>query len=175
MKTILVILISSACIVISGCMSQQAATKQATHEFIGELPNHRKTELYDRVTKWIAASFKSAKTVTEYQDGEAGSIVSYIYTDIKSEVQRANIPLACTMNVDVRNERIRVRFTQLRRVYGAKTFQEPLDDEYFKTPSALVYHQAAQVKFNAMMQSLTYFIQQGRVAPIDKYTPLSNR
>ena len=175
MKTTLVILISSACIVFSGCMSQQAATKQATHEFIGELPNHRKTELYDRVIKWIAASFKSAKTVSEYQDGQAGSIVSYVYTDIKSEDLWKPVSIGFTMNVDVRNERIRVRFTQLRRVYGAKTFQEPLNDEFFKTPTGLVYHQAAQLKFGAMMQSLTYFIQQGRFAATDVYTPLSNR
>jgi hypothetical protein len=174
-KTILVILISSACIICSGCMSQQAATKQTTHEFIEDLPNHRKTEVYDRVVKWIGVSFKSVKTVSEYQDKEVGSIVSYVNTDIKPEDPWVNMPIGFTMNVDIRNERIRVRFTELRRVFGSKKYQESLNDEFFKTPTALVYHQAAQLKFTQIVQSLTYFIDQGKVASEDIYTPLSNR
>jgi hypothetical protein len=175
MKSTLVILISSAGIILSGCMSQQSATKQTTHEFIEQLPNHRKTEVYDRVVKWIGASFKSVRTVTEYQDKEVGSIVSYVNTDIKPEGPWVNMPVGFTMNVDVRNEKIRVRFTDLRRVYGSKKFQEPLNDEFFKTSTATAYNQAAHLKFNAIVQSLTYFIEQGKVAAADIYTPLSNR
>ena len=175
LKNTLVLLISSACVMFSGCMSQQSATKQTTHEFIEELPNHPKTEVYDRVVKWIGASFKSAKTVSEYQDRQVGSIVSYVNTDIKPAGAWVNMPIGFTMNVDVRNERIRVRFTELRRVYSSKKFKEPLIDEFFKTPTALVYHQAAQLKFTSIVQSLTYFIVQGKVAAEDIYTPLSNR
>lgn len=175
MKNTLVILTSSACIILSGCMSQQSATKQTTHEFIEELPNHPKTEVYDRVVKWIGASFKSAKAVSEYQDRDAGYIVSYVNTEIKPEGPWVNMAIGFTMNVDVRNEKIRIRFTELRRLYSSKKFQEPLNDEFFKTRTALVYHQAAQQKFSAIVQSLTYFIEQGKVAAEDIYTPLSNR
>jgi hypothetical protein len=175
LKNPLVLLIASACIILSGCMSQQAATKQTTHEFIEELPNHPKTEVYDRVVKWIGASFKSAKPVSEYQDKEVASIVSYVHTEIKPEGPWVNMPIGFTMNVDVRNQKIRIRFTDLRRLYSSKKFQEPLNDEFFKTPTAIAYHQAAHVKFTAIVQSLTYFIEQGKVAAEDIYTPLSNR
>ncbi len=156
-------------------MSQQSATKQTTHEFIQELPNHPKTEMCARVVKWIGASFKSAKPVSEYQDRDAGSIVSYVNTEIKPEGPWVSMAIGFTMNVDVRNEKIRVRFTELRRVYGSKKFQEPLNDEFFKTRTALVYHEAAHQKFIAIVQSLTYFIDQGRLAAEDIYAPLSSR
>jgi len=80
------------------------------------------------------------------------------------------MPIGFTMNVDVRNDKIRVRFTELRRLYGSKKFQEPLNDEFFKTRTALAYHQAAHQKFSAIVQSLTYFIEQGKVAAADIYT-----
>jgi len=171
----LIMLLSSACILFSGCMSQQSATKETTHEFIEELPNHPKTEVFDKVVKWIGASFKSSKAVSEYQDREVGSIVSYVNTEIKPAGTWVSMPIGFTMNVDVRNDKIRVRFTELRRLYGAKKFQEPLNDEFFKTRTALAYHQAAHQKFSAIVQSLTYFIEQGKVAAADIYTPLSNR
>jgi len=171
----LIMLLSSACILFSGCMSQQSATKETTHEFIEELPNHPKTEVFDKVVKWIGASFKSSKAVSEYQDREVGSIVSYVNTEIKPAGTWVSMPIGFTMNVDVRNDKIRVRFTELRRLYGSKKFQEPLNDEFFKTRTALAYHQAAHQKFSAIVQSLTYFIEQGKVAAADIYTPLSNR
>ena len=174
-KTPLVLLISSACIILSGCMSQQSATKQPAHEFIAELPNHPRTELYDRVVKWMASSFKSVKPVSEYQDKDAGSIVSYVHTEIKPADPWVNMPIGFTMNVDLRNGRMRVRFTDLRRLYNAKKFQEPLNDEFFKTSTSLAYRQAAHLKFSAIVESLTYFIEQGKLAAGDTYTPLSDR
>ena len=119
-------LLSSACILFSGCMSQQSATKETTHEFIEELPNHPKTEVFDKVVKWIGASFKSSKAVSEYQDREVGSIVSYVNTEIKPAGTWVSMPIGFTMNVDVRNDKISVRFSELRRLYGSKKYQEPL-------------------------------------------------
>ena len=146
-----------------------------THEFVEALPNHPKAEVYERAVKWMAISLISAKPVSEYQDRDYGSIVSYVYTDIKPEGQWVKMPMGFTMNVDVRNEKMRVRFTDLRRCYGSKKFQEPLHDEFFKTPTAVAYHQAAQQKFSAIVQSLTDFIEEGTFAAEGAYTPLSNR
>jgi hypothetical protein len=175
MKSEAAILFASACFILSGCMSQQAATKQMTHEFIEELPNHPKTEVCDRVVKWIANSFKSAEAVTEYEDKEVGSIVSNGRTEIKPEGSWVKIPMGYTMNVDVRNEKMRVRFTNLRRLYGSRKFEEPLNDDFFKTSTAMPYHQAAQLRFAAIVQSLTDFVERGKFVAAGEYAPLSTR
>lgn len=164
MKTTLVILISSACLIFSGCMSQQSVTKERTHEFTRELPNHPKTEVYERVVKWIANNSQSARAVPEYQDKEAGSIVSNGNTEIRPESPWVNMPMGFTMSVDVRNEKMRIRFTNLRRLYGSKKVDQPLNDDFFKTATAIPYHQAAQQTFATLVQNLTEFIERGKIA-----------
>jgi hypothetical protein len=164
MKTTLVILISFACIIFTGCMSQQSATKERTHEFTKELPNHPKAEVFERVVKWIANSSKSARAAPEYQDKEAGSIVSNGSTQISPESPRVSMPMGFTMSVDVKNEKMRIRFTNLRRLYGSKTVEQPFYDDFFKTPTAIPYQQAAQQTFASIVQDLTDFIERGKIA-----------
>ena len=103
-KTILVILISSACIIIQGCMTQQSATKQTSHEFTRELPNHPKSEVFERAVKWMAMNCRSEKPGAEYQDRRAGSIVSYVNTVIKPEGSWVNMPVGFTITDRVSGE-----------------------------------------------------------------------
>jgi hypothetical protein len=156
-------------------MSQQSATRQVTHEFTKELPNHPKTEVYDRVIKWIANSSKSERAVPEYQDKEAGSIVSNGNTEIKPEGTWVKMPMGFTMSVDVRNEKMRVRFTNLRRLYGSKKVEQPLNDDFFKTSTAVPYQQAAQQTFAALVQNLTDFIERGQIAAQEGSPNLTTR
>ena len=123
MRTLLSILVALAGYTYPGCMSQQTATKQITHEFVEALPNHSKTEVYDRVVEWVANGLGSEQGGSGYQDREAGSIVLNGNTNITPEGTWVNLKIGFTMNVDVRNEKMRVRFTNLRRLYGSKTYE----------------------------------------------------
>ena len=150
------ILVASACIFFSGCMSPEG---EITHEFINDLPNHPKEEVRDKVVKWIAMSSKSARPVAEYQEKEDCLIVTDGDTEIKPEGDWVTMRMGFTLNVDVRNEKMRIRFTNLRRLYGSKQYDEPLKDEFFESPIAVRYHQAAQLRFNTFVQSLIDFIE----------------
>jgi hypothetical protein len=113
--------------------------------------------------------------VPEYQDKEAGSIVSNGNTEIKPEGTWVKMPMGFTMSVDVRNEKMRVRFTNLRRLYGSKKVEQPLNDDFFKTSTAVPYQQAAQQTFAALVQNLTDFIERGQIAAQEGSPNLTTR
>jgi hypothetical protein len=175
MKTVLSILAASAWFSCPGCMSQQTATRQNTHEFIEELPNHPKTEVYDRVVEWVANTLKPEHAEGRYQNREAGSIVLNGNADITPDGAWINLKIGFTMNVDVRNEKIRVRFTNLRRLYGSKKYEEPSRDDFFATSTALPYQQTAHQRFAVLVQDLTAYIEQGKGAPEVGNLQLSTR
>ena len=165
MNMALSLLAASAWFTFGGCMSQQTATRQITHEFIEALPNHPKTEVYDRIVEWVANGFGPEQGGSAYQDREAGSIVLDGSTDIRPENTWINLKMGFTMNVDVRNEKIRVRFTNLRRLYGSKKFEAPLKDDFFATLTALPYQKTVHQRFAALVQDLTAYIGQPHGAP----------
>ena len=161
MKVLQTIVLSYSCLALSGCMSQESATKQAAHEFVEEFPNHPKTEIYDRVVKWMSKSPKPAGHLNEYQNRDAGSIVRGGDTQITPEGAGVNMRIGFTMSIDVKNDRMRVRFTQLRRLYGSKKYDQAPDDDFFSSPTAVPYQRAAQARFAILVKSLNDFIVQG--------------
>ena len=175
MNTALSILAASAWFTFAGCMSQQSATRQITHEFIEALPNHPKTEVYDRVVEWVANGLGPEQGGSGCQDREAGSIILNGSTDIRPEGTWINLKMGFTMNVDVRNEKIRVRFTNLRRLYGSKKYEAPLKDDFFATSIALPYQKTAHQRFAALVQDLTAYIGQRNGAPGAGNLQLSTR
>jgi len=60
------------------------------------------------------------------------------------------------------NDKIRVRFTELRRLYGSKKFQEPLNDEFFKTRTALAYHQSRSSEIQCHRSESDLFHRTGK-------------
>jgi hypothetical protein len=161
MKIIQTILLSCCGIVLSGCMSQETATKQMAHEFVAEFPHRNKVEIYDRVVRWISNNPKRDGQFDDHQDRDAGSLMYSGDTQIKPEGNGVNMKIGFTMNIDVRNERVRIRFTQLRRLYGSKKFDEVTTDDFFKSSTAVPYQRAAQARFTLLFKSLNDFIVQG--------------
>ena len=146
-----------------------------THEFIEGLPNHPKTEVYNRVVRWVANNLKSEQVVSGNQDNASGSIVRNCKTEITPEGSWVNLKMGFTMTVDVKDEKMRVRFTNLRRVYGSLKYEEPLNDDFFTTPTAIPCQQAAHRQFADLVRSLADFIKGETVNAEDVYAPLSNR
>ena len=135
---------------LSGCASQVPATKdELNHEFILNFPGKTKAQMFDKTSKWIANSFRSAKSVIEYQDKESGSIVGNGNTEIKVEGALIGSTLGFTMNVDIRDERMRVRFVNLKFIFGNSEGSWP------ETGAA---QRPAQQKFAELVNSLSDFV-----------------
>jgi hypothetical protein len=141
-----------------GCATPTQTTKFATeqelkHESVVTFPGITKQVAFDRAMKWIANNFKSAKSVIEYQDKESGSIVgngtipagqlSFLW--IKEPVR-----LTFTMNVDIRDSKMRIKFRNLAIIVGTGD-PSPL-------PNDGPAHRAAQGKFDVIVRDLTDFI-----------------
>ena len=161
MKIIQTILFLYCGVLLSGCMSQETATRQMTHEFVAEFPNRPKLQIYDRVVKWISNNPRREGRQDEYQNRDAGSLTCEGETQIQPEGDGVDMKIGFTMNIDVKNERMRIRFTQLRRLYGSKKFDEATTDDFFKSSIAVPYQRAARARFALLFKSLNDFIVQG--------------
>lgn len=146
MKSFLLCFLLIVLLSFSGCVSQQVATKEEiTHEYIVEYPGLTKDLIFNRTLKWIANNFRSAKQVIEYQDKEAGSIVGNGITPIKAEgALLKGVDMAFTMNIDIKENRVRYRFIKLKLSFRNLT---PM-------PDTQAWHRPARMIFDIIVGSL---------------------
>jgi len=87
--------------------------------------NASKNELYIKAAEWLANSFKSAKSVIEMQDKEAGKIVGKGTNDYISESLFNTIThhINFTFTIDVRDSKYRIRITNF--VDDGYSYQHP--------------------------------------------------
>jgi hypothetical protein len=136
-------------ILLLGCVSKQPATPQEmNHEFIVEYTDISKPVLFDRTLKWIANNFRSAKQVVEYQNIESGSIIGNGITFVQVEGALLGVNLEFTMNIDVKDEKVRYRFSN---------FYYTVSNVRTRMPNTQIWHSAAHHKFENMIQSLKLY------------------
>lgn len=127
--------------VFAGCVSQKAATKEEmTHEYIVDYPGLTKDVIFNRTLKWIANNFRSSKSVIEYQDKDAGSIVGNSTMTIQ-----VGIEATFTMNLDIKDSKARYRFINLGFYFKGSIVEFPSDQWW---------HRAAKNKFDSIVNSL---------------------
>jgi hypothetical protein len=91
-----------------------------------------KDEIYDLALQFIAENFKSAKSVLEYQDKEAGRIIGNGTTSINDGFMGR--PASFTMVIDIKDGRYRVSYKSLEYQaatqvpWGPITAKVPYDD-----------------------------------------------
>lgn len=163
MKISQVTILFALCFLAAGCMSQDAATKEPVREFIRDLPNHSETQIRAGVAGWLAAEPLTPRHSTDVQ---AGTIVSDGDMELRPEGSVVSLKVAYTMSVEVKDNRIRVRFTDLRRLYGSSAYIPEPHDSFFYTSAGSPFQRAARVRFAMLVKSLTGFIgvQTGDVA-----------
>jgi hypothetical protein len=136
-------------IIIVACVSKQPATPQEMkHEFIVEYTDISKTVLFDRTLKWIANNFRSAKQVIEYQNTESGAIVGNGITYVQVDGALLGVNLQFTMNIDVKDGRVRYRFLN---------FYYTVSNVRTRMPDTQIWHSAAHQKFENMIESLKLY------------------
>lgn len=158
MNSTQVFVLFAACFLLAGCTGQDAATKPPDYGFIRDLPNHSETEVRSRVAGWLSAESLSVRPGTESQEAGAGTIVSDGDMILRPDGSWVSLKVAYTMNVDVKNNRIRVRFSDLRRLYGSVSYQAQGYDAFFKSPSGAPFRKEARERFVTLVKSLTEYI-----------------
>jgi hypothetical protein len=152
------VVLCGACVVLGGCMSQDTATKEPGQEFIRDLPNHPESEVRAGVVRWFSAESLSVQPGAEHRESEFVTIAGIGGMEIKPEGSWVSLKAAFTMNVDVKDNRIRVRFTDLRRMYGSALYRAESNDLFFDSPTGVPYQRAAQERFITLVKSLTDYI-----------------
>ncbi|MCX6141996.1 MAG: DUF4468 domain-containing protein [Ignavibacteriales bacterium] len=139
---------------LAGCAGSREATKEEmNHEFILSLPGVQKQQAYEMTLKWLANTFRSAKAVVEYQNKENGSIIGNGMSRMKVEAAISiEVEIAFTMNIDIRDEKVRIRFVNLEYIPAGATARQPFRD-------IVAYHHPAHHKFSEIVESLSQFIQ----------------
>lgn len=107
---------------LAGCASVQMAALDQSVEKRYDVPKVGRLDLYDRSQQWIAANFKSAKAVLEYGDRQSGTIIGngvlpYACEDSGSfqcGVRKSIWNVRFTFRVDVKDERLRVVYSNIR-------------------------------------------------------------
>jgi Domain of unknown function (DUF4468) with TBP-like fold len=145
-----------AAIATSGCATPEFATnEEMKHEFIVALPGMKKEELFEKTLKWIALNFRSAKAVVEYQDKETGSVIGNGSTKVTLDglFTPYTADLLFTMNVDIRDEKARVRFLNL------ETYSATGSAGIIAVPNYAIWHRPAQQEFTDLVIRLTAFLR----------------
>lgn len=154
MKNAMVYALLIVTIYLVGCAGQKQATKEEmNHEFILSLPGVQKQQAFEKTLKWIANTFRSAKAVIEYQDKETGAIVGNGMAKMKVEATiSVEVDIAFTMNIDIRDEKARIRFVNLEYIPAGATARQPFRD-------IVAYHHPAHKKFAELVEGLADFMK----------------
>lgn len=108
---------------------------KVVYESIIELPGLTKANLYSASKKWIADSFKSAKSAIQSEDIASGQIIGKGYNELsifenEGALLGRTFNTECTFQIDVKEEKCRIRFYDIIWVYGSGTytFKTPIND-----------------------------------------------
>lgn len=132
-------------IFISCASSQKATEEQMKHEYIKEFTGISKDEIFDRSMRWITQNFKSAKSVVDYEDKSAGTIVAKgIIPDIDlGGVFNAN--LGFTLTIDIKDGKARFKYDNLI----------PIDPNSGQEVPKMTSYERVHIKANKEFDKLT--------------------
>ncbi len=105
--------------ILSGCTGLQPVSEaDITVERVVEAKGSSKDIIYESTKMWIAENFRSAKAVLEYENKEAGKLIgngSIKYPCSGFDCMAKNDwRVLFTMRVDVKDDKFRLTFTNLR-------------------------------------------------------------
>jgi hypothetical protein len=106
-------------LVFSACANlEQVPEAERTFESVTEAPGFTKDKIFASTKVWIAENFRSAKAVIEYESKEEGTIIGngvipYPCAGVEC-IGKADWKVPFTMRVDVKDQRFRLTFSNLR-------------------------------------------------------------
>jgi hypothetical protein len=151
MKKLIVLL--GALLVCSGCAGMERVKEEdKSFSQVYEVPGKTKDVIYEKTKIWIAQNFKSAKSVLEYENKVDGTIIGNGIVQYPCEglacVGQSDWMMPFTMKVDVKEDKFRLTFSNLRIAWPAKTdtlgFHSASDHEMWQQGD---YEKAKRVLF----------------------------
>lgn len=111
-------LLIAAFLALAGCASMQPPTQEEiTFSGVYDAPGANKNQIFDATKVWIAQKFVSSKAVIEVEDKQQGLIIGNGITDYPCKgmgcALKADWALAFTMRVDVKDNKLKLSFTNL--------------------------------------------------------------
>uniref|UniRef100_UPI003216C0D2 DUF4468 domain-containing protein n=1 Tax=uncultured Draconibacterium sp. TaxID=1573823 RepID=UPI003216C0D2 len=138
-------------LLIFGCTVQKIIpSEESTIEKIIEIPDRSKNELYISANSWFVETFRSAESVIQFQDKEAGKIMGkYVYFAQKG---LSSIDIQQTISIDIKDNRVRVNINDPRYRLNGIAFIDymPVNDR--KTLDQV------HVEWNKLIESLTSYL-----------------
>jgi hypothetical protein len=114
-----------AVLTICGCASlERVANPDADISKVIDV-DKSKGAIFDLTMQFIAENFKSAKSVIEYQDREAGRIVGNGTTFVSDGMM--DRPASFTMIIDIKDKKFRVTYKSLRYQAGTALPWGPIE------------------------------------------------
>ncbi len=144
-------------LLLCGCATTQRLRTYAPLEMISQIPGLNKNQIYDQSKVFIAENFRSAKAVIDLDNKEQGTLIGngnigYPCGNSFTCGALRNWRVHFKMRIDVKDEKVRISFSDLRTVYPPSPGQRypvyvppseggdyPLyDDEYEQVKPALI-------------------------------------
>ena len=92
---------------LSGCNTVQYAPSDITS--IVKISGKTKTEIYSKARQWFSQTFVSGKSVVDYEDKEAGTIIGNSVADIgQGDLGFSNYAIDYNIRIDAKDGRMRV-------------------------------------------------------------------
>jgi hypothetical protein len=110
----------------SGCAGMQRASESdLTITRVIQARDYKKAEIYAATKIWIAQNFNSSKAVIELDDKERGQIIGngilpYPCSSMDC-LTKGGWKVRVTMRVDMKDERFKITFSNLRLIFPAST------------------------------------------------------
>ena len=105
-------------------------------QYVYELPNFSKNDIFDKANVWIAESFGSYKAVVEMIDKDTGIIVLNGLTDHNLGLG-SWIQCRYTMTIDIKDNKIRITFRNVRLRWKDGFERVPYETEYVQNKERL--------------------------------------
>jgi len=138
-------------------MGEKAAPEMRKYENVGDVPGVLKDDLYVKVNSWFVETFKSAESVIEYQDKEAGKVMGkYVFNYSEGAYSYS---VKQTISIDVKDGKYRLVITNpyflpTGDVLGG-TYAAPGDYRILDTVAGIT---KAQSEWKKLEQSLVAYL-----------------
>lgn len=116
-------------VLLFGCYNVPQIKKTEELQYVYQIPNCSKNDIFDKANVWIAESFGSYKSVVEMKDRDTGIIVLNGLIDHNLGLG-SWIHCRYTMTIDIKDNKIRITFRNIRLRWKDGFERLPYETEY---------------------------------------------
>lgn len=107
-----------AVLIFSGCagLSPELPQEQRMFTYIIDVPNMKEDEIFTKTMGWVSESFRSAKSVIQYQDKDAGVINGNgLMPDVYwNSFLKPKWDMHFMFSIDIKEEKLRIMINNIR-------------------------------------------------------------